>query len=239
LRLYGFPPGAEEALWKRLDDVYFMRQDSRDIAWQTRRLLPLLDRQQHIVRARLAEVGEGVEVMVFAPDVKALFARTCAFFARMGYSILSARIHTTQDGYALDTFYALDPEQRHIAYRDILSYIEHELEQELANPKQAEPLPSGRLPRQLKAFPLAPSVSLVRSEQGRSHVLSFTAGDRPGLLARVARLLLHHHVSVASARINTLGNRAEDVFVLQGEALEEPGKRLSLEQDLLDVLRLD
>jgi [protein-PII] uridylyltransferase len=176
--------------------------------------------------------------MVFAPDVKALFARICAFFARMGYSILSARIHTTQDGFALDTFYAVDPEQRHVAYRDILSYIEHELEQELAHPKQADALPNGRLPRQLKAFPLVPSASLVRSEQGRSYLLSFTAGDRPGLLARVARLLLHHEVSVASARINTLGNRAEDVFVLQGEELAEPGKRLALEQDLLEILRL-
>jgi len=238
LRLYGFMPGAEDSLWKRLDDVYFMRQDSRDIAWQTRRILPLLGRQQHIVRARLAEVGEGVEVTVFAPDVKALFARICSFFARMGYSILSARIHTTKDGFALDTFYALDPEQRRIAYRDILSYIEHELQQELATPKTVEPLPNGRLPRQLKAFPLSPSVNLVRSEQGRSYVLSFTAGDRPGLLAKVARLLLEHDVNVASARINTLGHRAEDVFVLQGENLIEPSKRLALEKALLETLRL-
>jgi [protein-PII] uridylyltransferase len=239
LRLYGFLSGAEEVLWNRLDDVYFMRQDSRDIAWQTRRLLPLLARQRHIVRTRLAEVGEGVEVLVFAPDEKALFARICAFFARMGYSILSARIHTTRDGYALDTFYALDPEQRHIAYRDILSYIEHELEQELASPRETEVFPAGRLPRQLKAFPLAPSISLVRSEQGRGYLLSFAAGDRPGLLAKVAQLLLQHDASVVSARINTLGNRAEDVFVLQGEDLEEPGKRLALERDLLEALRLD
>ena len=238
LRLYGFMPGAEEALWKRLDDVYFMRQDSRDIAWQTRRLLPLVTRQQHIVRARLAEVGEGVEILVFAPDVKALFARICDFFARLGYSILSARVHTTKDGYALDTFYAVDPDQRRIAYRDILSYIEHELQQELAHPKQAMPLPSGRLPRQLKAFPLSPILNLVRSEQGRSHLLSFTAGDRPGLLARVARVLLEHDASVASARINTLGNRAEDVFVLQGEDLGDPVKRLALEKALLEVLSL-
>ncbi|MCP5276884.1 MAG: [protein-PII] uridylyltransferase [Thiobacillus sp.] len=238
LRLYGFMPGAEEALWKRLDDVYFMRQDSRDIAWQTRRLLPLVAKEQHIVRARLAEVGEGVEVMVFAPDVKALFARICAFFARMGYSILSARVHTTRDGHALDTFYALDPEQRRIAYRDILSYIEHELQQELAHPKEGEVLPNGRLPRQLKAFPLSPSLNLVRSEQGRSYLLSFTAGDRPGLLARVAQVLLEHDASVASARINTLGNRAEDVFVLQGEDLGDPVKRLALEKALLEVLSL-
>lgn len=239
LRLYGFMPDAEEALWERLDDVYFMRQDSRDIAWQTRRLLPLLDKQAHVVRARLAPVGEGVEVLVYAPDTKALFARICAFFARMGYSILSARIQTTRDGHALDTFYALDPEQRQVAYRDILNYIEHELEQELAHPTPAAPLPAGRLPRQLKAFPLPPSVNLVPSEQGRGYLLSFTAGDRPGLLAHVAQLLLEHDVNVASARISTLGNRAEDVFVLQGENLDETGRRLALEQALTKALRLD
>ena len=239
LRLYGFMPGAEEPLWKRLDDVYFMREDSRDIAWQTRRLLPLLDKNRHIVRARLAPVGEGVEVLVFAPDVEALFARICTFLARMGYSILSARIHTTRDGYALDNFYALDPEQRRIAYRDILSYIEHELEQELAQPEHAAPPPTGRLSRQLKAFPLSPHVNLVPSDQGRGYLLSFTAGDRQGLLANVARLLLQHGVSVSSARISTLGNRAEDVFVLQGDVLEKASKRLALEQALLEVLRLD
>jgi [protein-PII] uridylyltransferase len=238
LRLYGYMPGAEEALWKRLDEVYFMRHDSRDIAWHTRRLLPLLKRQQHIVRARLAPVGEGVEVLVFSPDVKALFARICAFFARMGYSILSARIHTTRDGFALDTFYALDPEQRRVAYRDILSYIEHELERELAQPERPAHLPRGRLPRQLKAFPLSPSINLVPSDQGKDYLLSFTAGDRPGLLASVARLLNEHGVSVASARISTLGNRAEDVFVLQGEDLEHQGKRLALERALIEALRL-
>ncbi|MEW5769689.1 MAG: [protein-PII] uridylyltransferase [Pseudomonadota bacterium] len=238
LRLYGFMHGAEEALWRRLDDVYFMRQDCRDIAWQTRRLLPLLGRQDPIVRARLAPVGEGVEVLVFATDREALFARICAFFARMGYSILSARVHTTRDGNALDTFYAVDLEQRRIAYRDILNYIEHELTQELAQPDRDAPLPTGRLPRQLKTFPLAPSVNLVASEQDGSHLLSFTAGDRPGLLASVARLLYQQGVSVASARIATLGNRAEDVFVLRGEALGQPGKRLALEQSLLEILKL-
>ncbi len=242
MRLHGFMPGAEEALWKRLDEVYFMRLSSSDIAWQTRVLLPLLAQRRVIARTRLAPVGEGIEVLVYAPDIKALFARICAFFARQGYSILSARIHTTLDGYALDTFYAVDPDQDPAGYRDVMNYIEHELEEELeqalAQPDKPLRVPTGRLPRQLRAFPLVPTVSLERSEYGRDFLLSFTAGDRPGLLARVAELLCRHEVNVSSARINTLGNRAEDVFVLQGETLEDPNSRLALEQALLDILRL-
>ncbi len=238
LRLYGFAPDSEQALWRRLDDVYFLRQDARDIAWQTRRLLPVLSRETYIVRARLAEVGEGVEVLVFAPDEEALFVRICAFFARMGYTILAARIHTTRDGFALDTFYAYDPEQRQVAYRDILNYIEHELAGELARHEPAENVPTGRIPRRLKAFPIEPQVCLSPSDSGKDYVLTFTAGDRPGLLANVARLIHQHGAGVRSARINTLGNRAEDVFVLSGEALNKNATRLALEKALLESLRI-
>jgi len=238
LRLYGYPPGAEEALWRRLDDIYFLRQDARDIAWQTRRLLPLLARQNLIVRARLAPVGEGVEVMVFAPDEEALFARICGFFARIGYTILAARIHTTHDGHALDSFYAIDPEHPQVAYRDFLSYIEHELAADLATKPPLGPPSKGRLSRRLKAFPLEPEINLAASENRKDYVLTFTAGDRPGLLAEVARILTEHGASVLTARINTLGQRAEDVFVLAGEALEQSAKRLALEKTLLETLKV-
>jgi [protein-PII] uridylyltransferase len=238
LRLYGFSPDSETELWKRLDDVYFLRQDARDIAWQTRRLIPVLKQHDSIVRARLAPVGEGVEVLVFTPDEEALFARICAFFARLGYSILAARIHTTHDGHALDTFYAVDQEHPQVPYRDFLNYIEHELAAELTRHEPLSALPGGRLPRRLKAFPLEPEVSLAPSDNRRDYVLTFTAGDRPGLLAHVARVLHQHGASVITARINTLGNRAEDVFVIEGEALERASVRLELEQALLDVLKV-
>ncbi len=242
LRLYGFAPDSENALWKQLDDIYFLRQDARDIAWQTRRLLPVLNAAQSqndsIVRARLAPVGEGVEVLVFTPDEEALFARICAFFARLGYSILAARIHTTHDGRALDTFYAVDPEHPQVPYRDFLNYIEHELAAELKRHEPLGALPGGRVPRRLKAFPLEPEVSLAPSDNRRDYVLTFTAGDRPGLLAHVAQVLHRHGASVLTARINTLGSRAEDVFVIEGESLERASVRLGLEQDLLGVLKV-
>ncbi|MDP2832932.1 MAG: [protein-PII] uridylyltransferase [Pseudomonadota bacterium] len=238
LRLYGYPNEAEAAFWKRLDDVYFLRQDARDIAWQTRRLLPLLNRQNLIVSARLAPVGEGVEVLVYAPDEEALFARICAFFARLGYSILASSIHTTRDGHALDTFYALDPEHPQVPYRDFLNYIEHELSADLAAHQPLGPPLKGRLARRLKAFPLEPEVSLTPSDNRKDYLLTFIAGDRPGLLAQVARVLTEHRASVITARISTLGQRAEDVFVLEGEALEKTGKRLALEKALIDTLKV-
>ena len=43
-------------------------------------------------------------MLVYAPDQPDLFARICGYFDRAGFSILDAKIHTTQHGYALDTF---------------------------------------------------------------------------------------------------------------------------------------
>lgn len=238
LRLYGFAAGAEEALWARLDEVWFMRLTAQEIAWQTRRLLAAMGREQIVVRARLAPIGEGVEVMVYAKDQPGLFARICGFFAGLRYTVLEAKIHATRDGYALDSFLVMDPENRGTPYRDILNYIEYELAARLRERLALAPAPSVRLSRQLKSFPLEPTVSLSPVEAGHGYLLCLIAGDRPGLLYDVARVLDRHHVSVRLAKVNTMGSRAEDAFVLEGAALERAGERLALEQELLTVLRI-
>jgi [protein-PII] uridylyltransferase len=238
LRLYGYQPGVEEALWSRLDDVWFLRLSAQEIAWQTRRLLPVMTRERIVVRARLAPIGEGVEVMVYAPDQPGLFARICGFFASLRYSVLEAKIHATRDGHALDSFLVMDPENRGTPYRDILNYIEYELTARIRDRVPLQPAPSARLPRQLKSFPLEPSLTLSPVESGHGHLLCLTAGDRPGLLYDVAQVLDRHGVNVRSAKVNTLGSRAEDAFVLEGAALERVGERLELEQELLRVLRI-
>ena len=235
LRLYGFAPGSEARIWDQLDDVYFLSHEAQEIAWQTRRLLPVIGREEIIIKARLAPIGEGVEVLVHAPDEKALFARICSFFAGMRYSVLQARIHTTQDGYALDSFLVMDDSSR-TAYRDILSYIEFELSAHLKRHEPLTDIPPGRLPRQLRAFPLQPEAGFNSSLGQNTWLLSITAGDRPGLLYDIARILSMHKVNVRSARINTLGQRAEDVFVLQGDSLVQPDDRLRIERELLEKL---
>jgi len=53
-------------------------------------------------------------------------------------------------------------------------------------------------------------------------VLSLVAGDRPGLLARIALILDQHDIRLHRAKINTLGSRAEDVFWISGAALSRP-----------------
>jgi len=238
LRLYALPEDAKDRLWGQLDTSYFLRHDAQEIAWQTRQLYARVDSGRAVVRARLAPIGEGLQVMVYAPDREGLFAHTCGYFDRAGYNIAEAKIHTTQHGYALDTFLVLGRGPG-VHYRDMIRILEKELSDEL---ESNAPLPAprgGRLSRRVRHFPVSPVVDLRPDERGTYQVLSIVGSDRPGLLYAVARVLAEQKVSVHTAKINTLGDRAEDVFLVSGEVLKRPKAVLRLEQELFRTLQVD
>ena len=102
------------------------------------------------------------------------------------------------------------------------------------------PLPQpvqGRVSRRVKHFPIAPEVRIVPDEKGQYHSLSVTAGDRPGLLYAIALVLSRYGVNLHTAKVATLGERAEDVFVVSGAALANSKTVVQLETDLLKALQ--
>jgi [protein-PII] uridylyltransferase len=237
LRLRGLRPGIEQALWEQLDTAYFMRHDSEEIAWHTQTLYYRPDGTEPVVRARMNPVGAGLQVMIYVPDQPELFARICGFFARLGYSIVDARIHTSRHGRALDSFVLLDPENQ-LPYRDMIALIEHELTDSLNRLPPLAPPSRGRLSRQVRHVPLTPEVSIRIDEGGKNHILSLTAADRPGLLYAIALVLARHGVSLSSAKIMTLGERVEDTFLIAGAELGKTATLVQLEQELLETLRI-
>ena len=237
LRLYGLPPDAHVKLWQQLDVAYFLRHDASDIAWQTRSLYDKLDSKAPVVKCRLAPIGEGLQVAVYVPDQPDLFARICGYFDRKNFSILDAKIHTTKNGYALDTF--LVTEQSFAkSYRDIISLIEHELGELLLSQAPLPPPGKGRLSRLSRTFPFQPTVDLRPDERGQYYLLSVAANDRTGLLYSIANVLTKYRINLHTAKIMTLGERVEDVFLVDGPALNNARNQILLETDLLDALKV-
>lgn len=214
---YGIAEPSYQIFWENLGEEYFLRHDSHEIAWQTRLLLRHFRTTEPIVRARLSPGGDGIQVMVYIRDREDLFAAICGFFDRMGYTVAEAKIHTTQHGYALDSFLVLYENDKSIRYRDLLSYIEYELTQKLAGGRAAEAPLQGRVSRQVKHLPIKPSITITAENTGEHHQMSIVAGDRPGLLSRIAHTLLQHGIQLHTAKINTLGDRAEDTFLISAQ----------------------
>ncbi|WP_297572927.1 [protein-PII] uridylyltransferase [uncultured Deefgea sp.] len=236
LRLYGLRNDAHDPFWRLLDTVYFLRHDARDIAWHTRMLFARTHCDDIQVRAKLSESGEGLQVLVYGPDQADLFVHICSFFERAGYSIFDAQIHTTHHGYALDTFYVFIPDSQHISYRDLINYVEFELSEVLNQRKPAPAKLTGRISRQLKHFPVKTHVQIRPDEKGKYSILSVVAGDRPGLLSTIARILAANRIEIQSAKIMTLGERAEDNFLISGRVLNDAKFVLQLESELLQTL---
>ncbi|MCK9285745.1 MAG: [protein-PII] uridylyltransferase [Rhodocyclaceae bacterium] len=236
LRKRGLRSGIEAPFWEHLDTVYFMRHDADEIAWHTRNLYYRPDTDEPVVRARLSPIGAGLQVMAYLRDQPDLFARLCGFFARHGYSIVDAKIHTTRHGYALDSFVILDT-QEHLPYRDVIALIEHELSVQLQTLPPLGAPQQGRLPRQVKHFPLSPEVEIRPDEKGNRFVMSISAADRPGLLFLIARILGRHGVTFHTAKVATLGERVEDTFLISGQELEKSATLVHIEEELLEALQ--
>lgn len=237
LRLYGLPENAHEALWQQLDIAYFLRHDAADIAWQTRAFYNHLESTTPVVKCRLSPIGEGLQVAVYVKDSSDLFARICSYFDHKNFSILDAKIHTTNHGYALDTFLVTEPAFAN-SYRDLISLIEHELSNIL---QQKEELPTpnkGRLSRLSRMFPATPTVDLRPDERGQYYLLSVSASDRNGLLYSIANILAKYKVNLHTAKIMTLGERIEDVFLIDGAVLDNPRNQIQLERDLMAALEV-
>ncbi|MBC3885005.1 [protein-PII] uridylyltransferase [Undibacterium griseum] len=237
LRLAGISPDAHERLWEQLDVSYFLRHDASDIAWQTRVLHDKISHPTPVVKCRLAPIGEGLQVTVYVKDQPDLFARICNYFDGKNFGILDAKIYTTKNGYALDTFMVTEPTFAH-QYRDIINLIEHELSEVLAQQTPLSPPNCGRLSRMSRSFPIVPTVDLRPDERGQYYLLSISANDRNGLLYAIATVLTKYKINLHTAKVMTLGERVEDVFIVDGAALQGARTQIQFETELLEALRV-
>lgn len=242
-RLAGLRDDAREAFWRQLDVAYFLRHDASDIAWHTRQLYHQVAPDLPVVKVRPTDQGEGLQIMVYTRDVPDLFVTICGYFDAKSLSIQDARIHTTRHGYALDSFIVLLPD----GASDLRAYaplVEHELAERLKDPQaSARSQPArgavygrSRQSRMSRLFPVQPQAELQPDERSKSWRLSVTATDRPGLLHALARVFASHAVNLQMAKVMTLGDRVEDVFIIEGSALERPRTQMQFERALLEAL---
>ena len=81
-------------------------------------------------------------------------------------------------------------------------------------------------------------MDLRPDERGQYYLLSISANDRNGLLYTISTILAKYKINLHTAKIMTLGERVEDVFLVDGAALTHPRNQIILETELLEALRI-
>jgi [protein-PII] uridylyltransferase len=127
-------------------------------------------------------------------------------------NIVDARITPTGDGFSLDLYHVLEDDGAPITDHDRQTEIEHAIWRSLQRPLDTPFAVSRRAPRQARMFNTPTQITLSVDERNQRSVLELTAGDRPGLLSDVGKVLMEERMQLHDAKIMTVGERAEDVF---------------------------
>jgi [protein-PII] uridylyltransferase len=213
-----------ERAWSRLSTVYFLRHTPDEVAWHTRLLAerdPASD--EPLVALEPRSVRGTTAVLTFAPHRHHGFARATAVLDQLGLTIVDARITPTGDGSTLDLFHVLEDDGAPITDTDRQSEIERALWRSVQQGDDAAIAVSRRAPRQARMFHTPTQIAVSVDERNRRSVVELVAGDRPGLLCDVGKVLMDERVVLHAAKIMTVGERAEDVFYVtdfEGRPLE-------------------
>ncbi|MFS1426624.1 bifunctional uridylyltransferase/uridylyl-removing protein GlnD [Vibrio splendidus] len=225
LRKEGFTAREIEVLWQRFKADYFLRHTHTQIAWHCEHLLRLEDPSQPLVLISQKATRGGTEVFVYCKDQAALFATVVAELDRRNFNVHDAQVMVSKDGHVLDTFIVLDQhgeaidEARHKAVAKHLTHV-------LADGRPTK-IRTRRTPRNLQHFKVKTLVEFLPTKSKKRTLMELRALDTPGLLAQVGATFAELDINLHGAKITTIGERAEDLFILTSEA----GGRLSEEQE--------
>ncbi|MFA0440074.1 [protein-PII] uridylyltransferase [Vibrio sp. 10N.286.49.C2] len=225
LRKQGFSAREIEVLWQRFKADYFLRHTHKQIAWHCEHILKSGDPQKPLVLMSKKATRGGTEVFVYSKDQPALFANVVAELDRRNFNVHDAQIMTSKDGFVLDTFMVLDQHSKKIDTTRHAAVIKH-LMRVLESGKPST-IKARRAPRNLKHFNVKTKVDFLPTKSKKRTLMELVALDAPGLLAKVGATFALCDISLHAAKITTIGERAEDLFILTSST----GGRLSEEEE--------
>lgn len=224
LRKEGFTAREIEVMWQRFKADYFIRHTHQQIAWHCAHIMRHQTDEPLVLFSTKSARG-GTEVFVYTKDQHALFATIVAELDRRSLNVHDAQIMSSRDGYVLDTFMVLDQQG------DIIESARHEMMvNHIKNAiKRGEPTlhKTRRAPSNLQHFKVKTKVDFLPTKRKKQTLMEFVALDMPGLLATVGATFAQQGLNLHGAKITTLGERAEDLFILTNE----DNSRLTEEQE--------
>jgi [protein-PII] uridylyltransferase len=145
--------------------------------------------------------------------------------ARLGLNIVDARIITSENDFTLDTYLVLDENNRPVTDANRIAQIHHLLSSAIKNPQSIHSVPTRPIPRQLKYFKVPTQITAEDDANSDYTLLEIIAADRPGLLARIGQAFMECNIRVHNAKISTLGENAENIFLVsnrENQPIKDP-----------------
>ncbi|RZN53087.1 bifunctional uridylyltransferase/uridylyl-removing protein GlnD [Avibacterium paragallinarum] len=219
-------------LWQPIPDEYFLRNNAKQICWHTQLLSEAGGNAVVKISNRFS--AGGTEVFIYCQDQANLFNKVVSIIGSKQFSIHDAQIITADNGYVFDSFIVTELNGSLVRFDR-----RRELEQTLITGLNAEKIPTLSTVKNhhLKPFSVKTEVKFLHTDHPTHTEMELFALDKAGLLAEVSRIFITHGINLLNAKITTIGEKAEDFFILNkaGKALSAIERQM-LEDNLLQRL---
>jgi [protein-PII] uridylyltransferase len=228
-----------DTFWHHAGDDYFLRYSADEIAWHTIAIASCSEETLPLVLLRPQTQRGSAEVFIYTKNEGPIFSLSTATLDQLGLTILDARILTTMDNYVLNSFQILEQSGQPIdeLFREI--HICKALRNNLLHREVKGDKNIHRQSRQAKHFPIPTSIKFHADPLGRHTIIELVTTDHAGLLSKIGRAFLQQDICLHSAKITTIGSRAEDMFYvtdLQQNPITAPDTQQRIREEILKTL---
>lgn len=209
----GFAANEITQLWSRFTADYFNRHSAEQIAWHTQRIIHLQDHQLPLIMIGDENNHGTTELFIYHHEESHLFANVAAVLDGENLSIHNAQILNTRDGYVMDTFIVLQTDGKPLVDPNRIEEVKQHLYDVLRKRRQA-PTNQRQMPRRLRNFRVPTRVNFLAQKNAKRSTFELITLDRPGLIATLAKVFQQQNVTLQAAKITTIGEQAEDLFIV-------------------------
>ncbi|RUO38200.1 [protein-PII] uridylyltransferase [Aliidiomarina shirensis] len=233
----GFEVEQINQLWGRFTADYFFRHTPEQIAWHSQNIMHVQEHQLPLVLIGDENNNGTTELFIYHHEESHLFAKVAAVLDSEQLSIHDAQILNTRDGYVMDTFIVLQRDGLPLADAQRIEEVHQHLHDVL---RKRRPVPSSQrsISRRLRNFKVRTRVKFINLKNARRSTFELITLDRPGLIARLAAVFQQLDINLMAAKITTVGEQAEDLFIVASnnqEALTE-SEREALKTAIITAL---
>ena len=223
----------------KLSEEYFLRFNEDEINYHLESLLSnkVKDEENTIIGLKIIE-EEGLMLLFIKTVIDFdTFSIITNNLVDKNTSIRDAKVIELNDGSCIYNFYTDMPKGDAYDIENKIKSLIDNLSLRLEK-KQVTRKKKFKLPRRLRSFTTSTKVIFLEDHIHNRTVLEVVSIDRPGLLVDISEVLRKNNIWIESAKIATIGERAEDVFYLKNEYQDaiplEITKRL--ESELIESL---
>tara|TARA_Y100000992_G_scaffold221637_1_gene153790 strand:+ start:93 stop:725 length:633 start_codon:yes stop_codon:yes gene_type:complete len=183
---------------------------------------------------------QATELIVIAPDHHGLFSLISGLVAASGYDVVSAKIITRSDGYALDTFFIQNKEKKPIVEdylrKKLIKTISLGLEGNF-DIEKALNIKWEEIPARFRAVKAPTRIIVDNKTSEKFTILDIKCKNAPGVLYKITKTLTSLGIQINTATVSSYGDRVVDIFYIKNAFGSKVDDKVTMDKIKKSILK--